>query len=251
MAKKYMQKCRAEKKDPKIRIAYLPNDGVGLLEVTDKTSEGRFVVPSFITFYSVRGSKPFKNCKFKEVYIDNTKNPDADYTGMFAGIDQIDLTVSFEDTKQVRTMAHMFEYCSGLEKITLKHDDSEIKCKTLANAFTHCEQLNTLVLGAIDFGKTEFETQEMGASDIKEALEISGVLNGTKNVQHVYIDLGTQEVDEDDNREADAKKAPKTSGVPNSANNAQSTNKRTRNGYILVELDKVIDETDIDYKNMV
>lgn len=132
-------------------LEYNKNDNVRLVEVLDKESTGRLVIPKFVT--SVR-SKALERCKFTEVYVDNRGGKLFNASGLCYGMLSRNLKVVFRNPECIMKMKNIFKLCKEAVKI----DVSGINTKNVNNlegAFNGCRSLKAIDLSNWDMGKVE------------------------------------------------------------------------------------------------
>lgn len=145
-AKDYVRKCNALG-GSKLELELLPFDRVKLIDVTDKESTGKIVIPSFVTHFEVEfenegdrvGSGPFEDCQFTEICIENETIIDCKYLFSFMNSDK--LHIEFKNPGLIEDVTGMFAYCRNLEKITGIGNIDIRNIRSLEYLFKGCESL--------------------------------------------------------------------------------------------------------------
>lgn len=129
----------------------ITEDCISILEVLDKESTGRFVIPSFITEV---GHMAFIGCSFTEIYIDNLPNVPFNATALCKRMDSESIKVVFRHPESVVSISNMFEDCQNLKSIDLS-TLSKVKVNSLNNMFANCYLLESVDLSVLDFSNVE------------------------------------------------------------------------------------------------
>lgn len=159
----------------------LPKDKVMLIEVLNKRSTGKFIIPNFITeFAQIRTTMSYRllfdGCRFTEVYIDNPPNIDLDISYLFSRMESSTLKIRFKhpecivradrlfdscihlkeldfsglDTSRIMSMSYMFHNCMSLRSIDLSIFNT-VKVKNMAGMFRNCQALEEVNLSSFNF----------------------------------------------------------------------------------------------------
>lgn len=151
LAKQYIETKEASGKLD-IKVEFLPNDEVRLVEVLDKNNTGTFVMPTFITEHDsfkdytfmsdlyVRG--PFSGCKFTNAVINHSYT---DWTGLFGDMDSDKLSIKYNGKDPVKSLRYAFSACRLASVIDLNNlDNSHVK--SMRGIFLFCTKLTKLDL---------------------------------------------------------------------------------------------------------
>lgn len=141
-----------------IKVEYLDNDRVMLIQVPRDTYKETFVVPSFITDFFINND-PIWNNSNKEVFcqceinkIDFSKMDTSklkNITSLFRGIDSAELRITGLNTKNVVYMSKLFGACLRIEHLDLRGLDTH-NVEFMSDMFNGCWFLNNLDLSMLD-----------------------------------------------------------------------------------------------------
>lgn len=141
-----------------IKVEYLDDDRVMLIQVPRDTYKETFVVPSFITDFFINND-PIWNNSNKEVFcqceinkIDFSKMDTSklkNITSLFRGIDSTELKIIGLNTKNVVYMPKLFGACLRIERIDLRGLDTH-NVEVMSDMFNGCWFLDNLDLSMLD-----------------------------------------------------------------------------------------------------
>ena len=85
-----------------LKIELLDDDRVKLIEVLDKNSDGKIVIPKFITNYQSYGlwGGVFKGCHYTDLYIDNEYKIDIGY--LCANMESKEIRIRFKNSNLIK-----------------------------------------------------------------------------------------------------------------------------------------------------
>lgn len=156
-ANRYCNKLRALGLQNRVIFKLLPDDRVKLIRVNDTKSQGRFVIPSFVTDiqhgYSLDGNIivdiNFEDCKFTEIYFDNLPDIELNLSYMCSDMKSKQLKVWLAHPECVINSRGMFHNCENLEFIDLSGiHTSEVM--SLEMLFKNCKSLIGIDLRKLD-----------------------------------------------------------------------------------------------------
>ena len=148
-----------------------------MVDVSDKESTDKIVIPSFITKVIDEDRNivgPFKECKFEEVYIDNKKGNIKDLSFLFYQSKSRRIKLEVNGGASIESTLAMFGECSNLEEVELlglersniksttsmfegclrisKIDLRNVNIDNVKNArymFYRCKRLNKIIFGRV------------------------------------------------------------------------------------------------------
>lgn len=144
MAKEYLNKFKVAKMPADIVISFLDNDRVSLDRVVNTNSDGKFVMPSFITEHSIQA---FKNCIFSEIVIGHDY---PDWHGLFWGMNSERLTIKYSG-KHLKNLKEAFKECRSLVSLDVSSlDTSDVT--DMSFMFYECDSLKSLDVSRFSTG---------------------------------------------------------------------------------------------------
>lgn len=155
LAKEYLLKQKVLGTE-KLLIELCHNDGIRLIEVRDKDSGGRIVIPSFVTEMKVQhcslwecGKGAFDECSFTDIYIDNPKGREISCEAIFSCMKSKRIRVQFANPEMITDMSYMFYGCKWVEEIELVKFNS-INARSARSMFDGCRSLRELRIESIN-----------------------------------------------------------------------------------------------------
>lgn len=143
-------------------IQKISNNRVKLLDVKDKVSSGRLVLPSFITDYNT----PLKGCKFSEVIINNSKDIDIDISSLCAMMDSKRLKLVVKNPEYVTSMYGLCYNSLSLEEL----DISGLNLK------------NVIDIGYLVGGCKRLKVIDMRGTDVSRVENMVGMFSGCEEL---------------------------------------------------------------------
>lgn len=137
------------------KLRYLDEDKVELMEVLDKESTGRLIIPSFISGcknYNVADC-PLYGCSYNEVYVENREDIEFDASNLCAHMEPCGnrLKLQFKNPNRVRKMNYTFERVGGeADSIEVNVGNS---VKSMIGTFAFCRNIKNIEI----FGESTFE----------------------------------------------------------------------------------------------
>lgn len=119
-----------------------PDGDVTLFKVLDKESEGKLVVPSFVSRLAVRA---LHGCRFTEIHIDNKPNVKFNASNLCQGMKSESIKLRFSHWECVTDLSYSFSYCKNLKKIDFENIDTS-KVHNMSGMFAYCVSLTNLNL---------------------------------------------------------------------------------------------------------
>lgn len=158
-------------------LIYTDNDGVEIVNVNDKQSTGKLIIPSFITgIHRTKGyeyrSMCLDGCRFTEIYIDNAPNIMFNARMMCKGMNSDKLRVSFKHPECVNDTSGMFALCHRLKTIDLSGFNS-INVTDMADMFGRCTMLTDLNISDLNTSNVRDMTYMFHACNHLESIDLS------------------------------------------------------------------------------
>lgn len=204
-ANRYCNKLRALGLQNRVIFKLLPDDRVKLIRVNDTKSQGRFVIPSFVTDiqhgYSLDGNIivdiNFEDCQFTEIYFDNEEGFELDLSYMCSDMKSKQLKVWLAHPECVINSRGMFHNCENLEFIDLSQINIA-NCLEASSMFRGCKNLksiDTLGLNAKNinsiagmfFGCESLESIDLSGIHTSEVMSLEMLFKDCKSL--IGIDL--------------------------------------------------------------
>ena len=186
-----------------LKFKQLDEDKFELIEVLDKRSTGRIVIPSFITSIGAKENEsnldqyksniPFNMCRFTEIFIDNRPGVPFFADGLCLNMHSETLKITFRhpecvvstqsmfwwccnlkkldvsrlNTSNVVNMKSMFGGCHKLEKLNIENFNTS-KVQNMASMFYYCDSIERLNLGNFDTTNVrDFQAMFDGCTSLK------------------------------------------------------------------------------------
>ena len=186
---------------------------VALVDVIDKQSTGRIIIPPFITntiqssdvTNANRDVSPFKKSKFREIHIDNRPNITFDATYMCGDMESDRLKITFSNpeclvnmesmlrscrkltsvdlsnlnTRNVTDLSRLFNSCENLKRVNLSGFNTS-KVNDMFAMFSYCDKLEEIHLNSFDITNVLSMRQMFKACDSLVKLDLSNFNMGNK-----------------------------------------------------------------------
>lgn len=160
-AMRYKKKMRLLNKEPQFEFRIVDDNTVLLVNVLDKDSTGKIVIPQFITGLDEKKQdqsydlleQAFTGCRFTEIEIQNSPGTFKTIDKMCCRMRQSSIKLTMWHDEDVKSAKELFQGCRNLQKIDLSGltlDNLEIASKI----FEQCVNIVELDLQTIVFSKT-------------------------------------------------------------------------------------------------
>ena len=203
LAREYMikQKITGEK----LKLELLDGDRVRLLEVVDKQSSGKIVIPSFVTCTgsifrnAFDGYGPFNMCNYTEIIIDNKPSIPFDAAYLCSGMRSEQINVEFRHPECVTSLHSMFHGCIHTKEIKLVNFNTTSLTDT-EKMFRGCANLKDIDISSLITTKVtrmtrmfsgckSIERLDLRTFDTGFVIDMSSMFEGCESLK--YIDLST------------------------------------------------------------
>ena len=142
-----------------------PDGDVTLFKVLDKESEGKLVVPSFISRIAVRA---LHGCRFTEIHIDNKPNVKFNASNLCQGMKSESIKLRFSHWECVTDLSYSFSYCKNLKRIDFENIDTS-RVHNMSGMFAYCVSLTNLNLSKFNTSNvTDYSAMFKGCSRLTE-----------------------------------------------------------------------------------
>ena len=180
-----------------LKIELLDNDRVKLIEVLDKNSDGKIVIPKFITNYQSYDlwGGVFRGCHYTDLYIDNEGMIDIGY--LCANMESKEIRIRFKNSNLIKNMNSMFNKCRNLENVDLGNIDTS-NVTDMGSMFSGCIKLKSIDISKWDVSKVKdliaifkgcsnLYSINMGSIDTSNIRNMAMLFDGCTNL--INIDL--------------------------------------------------------------